>query len=123
MSSNQTARSHLSNDNLTAILNATLAEYERVTGQCLGQDPLAVQLEACISPDAILSVLQKQVKYFTNSNSRYGGLSAILKSTTMVLHTFSSVLGEGVGLVSHIRRPFRMTILQHLVRRHSHRPM
>ena len=120
MSSNQTARSRPSNDILTAIFNAALDDYQRVTGQRLENDPSAVELAACNSPEDILSFLQAQAKAVVGfRKAPFERLMAQLHPIVNVLFTLSTALGNVAGLVSRIRRSFGMTIPQHLVRRHS----
>jgi len=123
MSSNQTARSSPFNDNLTAIFNAALDEHQRVTGQRLENDPSAVELAACNSPEDILGFLQAQANAVVEFRKRrIERMMAQLNSTVNVLFALSAALGDVAGVVSHIRRSFGMTIPQHLVRRHSHPP-
>jgi hypothetical protein len=50
--------------NFQAILNAALAKYLEHTGRDLLNDPLAVEIQRCKSPDDILSVFKKQVEKF-----------------------------------------------------------
>ena len=124
MSNSQIAHSRPSNDNLTAIFNAALAEYQRVTGQRLESDPSAGELAACNSLEDMVKVLRAQAKAIVESRKgRLRKLVAQLSPIIDVLFTLSAAFGGVVGIVSHIRHSFGMTILQHLVRRHSHLPI
>jgi len=126
MPNNKKARSlsRPSKVNFTATFDAALVEYRRVTGQRLESNPSVVgQFKSCDSPEDILKVLQAQrdnVDEFRRSPLER--LLLQLNPTFNVLLTLSGALGDAVGLVSHIRRSIGMTVLQHLVGRHSHPP-
>jgi hypothetical protein len=97
---NQAAGPSRSNDNFLAIFQAALTEYETVTGKSLHGHPFSTQLETCDNPQAVLNVLRTQAEAFSkfrNSNER---LMAWLDPTVHILFTFSTTLGEGIGLVS-----------------------
>jgi hypothetical protein len=99
-SSNQAAGPSRSNNNFLAIFQAALSEYETVTGKSLLTHPFATQLESCGNPQAVLSVLRTQAEAFTKFRNRNEKLMAWLDPTVNILFTFSSTLGEGIGLVS-----------------------
>jgi len=128
MSRNQTARSCPSTTiNFAAALDIAIVEYERVTGQRPESNSsvrsVARQLESCYSPEDITTLLRLQEEKF--NEFRRGPLQRLLAQlnpTFHVLFTLSAAVGEVAGLVSHIRRSFGMTVLQHLVGRHSHPP-
>jgi hypothetical protein len=81
-------------DRFTEILKIALTEYQRVTRKRLPTHPLAAQLDACNSPKAVLDILRTQAKAF----SKFG------KSEEELMR-FSSILGEGIGLVSYLTHP------------------
>jgi hypothetical protein len=61
--------------------------------------PLAAQLQACDSPNAVIAILQQQVHELDQSGSSDSKLTNWLTPTVNVLYAFSAALGEGVGLV------------------------
>jgi len=81
------------------IFNSALKAYEKRTKKDLLLHPLAAQLQACDSPDAILAVLQKQVNELNQSRNADDRWTKWLDPTVNVLFAFSATLGEGVGLV------------------------
>lgn len=88
-----------SSSNFRQIFNTALEAYEKSTKSDLLAHPLAVQLQACDSPAAILTILQQQVQELDQSRSSDERWSRWLKPTVNVLFAFSATLGEGVGLV------------------------
>jgi len=82
--------------NFQIILDNALKAYKKRTKNDLLKHPLADRLQACDSPSSMLTVLQEQVQELDQSqrsNTKW------LDPTVNVLHTFSEVLGEGVGSV------------------------
>ena len=92
-----TALPATSSANFQLIFNNALKAYERRTKKDLLAHPLAVELQTCNSPSAILAVLRKQVQGLDQSHDRW---TKWLDPTVNVLHTFSDTVGEGVSLVS-----------------------
>src|SRR6266403_3170502 len=82
------------------IFNNALKEYKKRTKKDLLKHPLADQLEACDSPSSIFVVLQQQVQDLDESQRNNEWLTKWLDPTVNVLHAFSGILGEGVGIVS-----------------------
>jgi hypothetical protein len=82
------------------IFNSALKTYEKRTKNDLLLHPLAAQLQACHSPDAILAVLQEQLNGLNQSRNTDDRWTKWLDPTVNVLFAFSATLGEGVGLVS-----------------------
>ncbi|KAH8985141.1 hypothetical protein EDB92DRAFT_1950166 [Lactarius akahatsu] len=80
------------------IFGAALEAYKKQTKKDIAFHPLAVQLQSCDSPNAILSVLQAQVQAFDQSQITDEKLTKWLDPTVNVLYAFSATLGEGVGL-------------------------
>lgn len=76
-----------------------LNAYQNHTKKDLFAHPLADQLRACNSPDAILLVLQRQVQVHDQPRCSHERLTHCLEPTVNVLYTFSLALEKGVGLV------------------------
>ena len=85
--------------NFQLIFNNALKEYERRTKRDLLAHPLAVQLQACDSPSAILTIINQQVQGLHQSQRADERLTKWLNPTINVLCAFSATLGQGVGLV------------------------
>ena len=82
------------------IFRAALEEYKKRTKKDIASHPLAVQLQSCDSPGAIIAVLQAQVQAFDQSQSTDEALTKWLDPTVNVLYAFSATIGSGVGLVN-----------------------
>ncbi|KAH8990202.1 hypothetical protein EDB86DRAFT_1807639 [Lactarius hatsudake] len=76
------------------IFEAALEAYKKKTKQSLEDHVLLAQLDSCGSPTAILDLLRGQV----NPNSDEG-LKRWFNPVINVLYAFSTMLGEGVGLI------------------------
>src|SRR5712691_2855764 len=98
-----------SSSSFLPIFTAALEAYEKTTKKRLLTHPLAVQLQSCDSPAAILSVLQHLVQQLDESRRSDQGLTNWLSPTVNVLFAFSATLGEGVGLVG-LESRYRMRI-------------
>ena len=105
---NQTAgpSTSASTSNFIAIFNAASTEYEGVTGKRLDTHPFAAQLDACHNPKAISDLLRTQAQAFGKFSKGDETLMAWLDPTVHILFTFSTTLGEGIGLVSASVRSF-----------------
>jgi len=91
-----------SSPNFQLIFNNALKAYEKRTKNDLVTHPLAVQLQECNSPSAILDVLQQQVQdlnQFRMTDEIDERWTKWLDPTVNVLYALSGALGEGVGLV------------------------
>jgi len=86
--------------NYHVIIDNALEAYKKITGNDLSSDPLLRKLESCNSPDTVLDVLREQIPAFDQSGSR---LTRWVKPTINVLYTFSSTIGDAVGLVSMVK--------------------
>jgi hypothetical protein len=86
--------------NFTAIFDAASHEYKTLTKQDLESHPFAAAIEDYNSPDAILGVFRKQARAFDKFRKGEDKLMAWLTPIVNILFTFSSILGEGIGLVS-----------------------
>jgi hypothetical protein len=89
-----------SNSNLDSIFSSAFQAYKKKTGKDIISHPLAAEIQACHSLDAILAVLQNQISALGQSQSDDDASTKWLVPTVNVLYSLSAVLGEGVGLVS-----------------------
>lgn len=103
----QTHSTATSSSNFQLIFNSALKAYERRTKQDLLAHPLAAQFQACDSPGAIIAILQQQIQEFNHSRRSDDRFTKWLDPTVNALYTFSTALGEGVGLV-RLRTSTRM---------------
>jgi hypothetical protein len=94
------ASSSSSSSNFQSIFGASLQSYNNKTKYELLDHPLATKLQSCDSPNAVLTVLQDLIQQFDQRRTSDERLKNWLNPTVNVLYTFSSALGEGVGLVS-----------------------
>jgi hypothetical protein len=85
--------------NFISIFNLALDVYRKRTKQDLATHPLFPILQACDSPDEILAVLREQIPEFAESQNSDDWFTRWLVPTANVLFVFSTMLGEGVGLV------------------------
>jgi len=94
-------------DNFTAIFEVASSEYKRTTGNSLDTHPFAAQLDKCDSPQSFSNELRTQAQ--TLSAIRKGDdkleLMAWLDPIVHILFTFSTTLGEGIGIVSQVILP------------------
>ncbi|KAH9999584.1 hypothetical protein BJV74DRAFT_986495 [Russula compacta] len=88
-----------SSSNFQYALNAALDAYEKKTKTKLLTHPLAVQLQSCDSPAAILSVLQNLIHQFDHRRSSNEKVTSWLNPTVNVLYTFSTTLSAGISLI------------------------
>ena len=91
-----------SSSNFQQVFSNAMKKYERHTKQDLLAHPLAAQLQACESPNNILLVLQQHLQEPNRSQNTDDRLTKWLVPTVNVLHAFSAILGERVGLVCFI---------------------
>jgi hypothetical protein len=85
-----------------SILDA-LDEYVKLTGINLTENPFADKAFGCGSPDAVLKLLQQNVKAFKEYRDKNRKFIDCLSPVVQFVHAFSEILGEAVGLVSHER--------------------
>jgi hypothetical protein len=91
--------SSTSRSNLDAIFNAALKVYKKNAGKDITSHPLAIELQSCDSPDAILAVLRRQIPAHDQSRSGDETFTKYLIPTVNVLYALSGTLGEGISLV------------------------
>ena len=117
-----TIMSHLaaaSSSNFQQIINNALDVYKKRTKDDLLAHPLASQLQACDSPEAILAVLRQQIQGIDQSRSD-DRWTKWLNPTINVLFAFSSTLSAGVGLVCLRTCTYPRFALSCLFGRYSH---
>ena len=103
MSSVGQATSSTSNSQL--IIDA-LADFTKITGTDLSENPFAAELELLDSPQGILHSLEERVKASKADQDGNQRLIDCISSTASVLQAFSGMLGEVVGnLVSERHVP------------------
>ena len=89
-----------SNSNFPPIFNAALESYKRKTKKDLAEHPLLASFQSCDSPEAVLTVLRDQIPAFNQSQNLDDGLTKWVIPIVNVLYTYSSTVGQGVGLVN-----------------------
>ena len=99
--SSGTQASSSSTPNYKPIFEKALKEYKKETGKDLTAHPLATQIKACTSPEAILAVLEGKANELDQSRSSDERLTKWLNPTVNILSALSATLGQGVGLVSY----------------------
>jgi hypothetical protein len=87
-----------SRPNFASIFNVALDSYRRKTKKDLASHPLLPRLQSFVSPEAILSVLQEQIPALDKTED---GFTKWVVLAVNVLHAFSGVLGQAVGLVNN----------------------
>lgn len=88
-----------SRSNLDSIFASAFQAYKKKTGKDITSHPLAIELQSCRSPDAILAILQKQIPLVHQSQGSDEGFAKWLVPTVNVIYALSATLGEGVSLV------------------------
>jgi|SRR6266850_1071461 len=87
--------------NLDSIFASSFKAYKEKTGKDITSHPLAIEIQSCHSPDAILAVLHQQIP-LPSHQSTDERFTKWLIPTVNVLYALSA-LGEGVGLVNIIK--------------------
>jgi len=88
-----------STPNFQPIFEKALGDYKKKTGKDLTAHPLAAELDACASPQAILTVLEGKATELNQSQNGDQRLTKWLDPTVNILGALSATLGQGVGLV------------------------
>ena len=88
-----------SSSRFQGIFEAAIKSYQKQTKKDLLAHPLASQLRDCDSTNAILAILQDQVRQFDKSHSGDERLTKWLGPTVSVLNAFSATISGGVSLV------------------------
>ena len=99
MSHPQSAVASSSSSNFQLIFNNALDTYRKRTKKDPLTHPLAVRLEACDTPAAILTILREQIHGLDQSQRGDERWSKWLDPTVNVLFAFSTTIGAGVSRV------------------------
>ena len=95
----QTSTTATASSRFQAIFQAALKSYRKQTKEDLLTHPLASQLQSCESTEAIVAVLQDQVREFEKNGDGDERLTKWLGPTVNVLNAFSAAVSMGVSLV------------------------
>lgn len=97
----QTSPGLLSGSNYQSIFDTALESYEKKTGKDLTSNPLFCKIEACNSPDDVITLLREQIPGFDRSRSGNdsGRLENWLDPTVNAINAFSGTIGGSVSLV------------------------
>jgi hypothetical protein len=90
-----------STSNTQLIIDAALADYAKITGIDLPNNPFAATLEHSNSPEDILRLLQEREKSFKEYRDGNRRLISCLSPAVKVLQAFSGILGETTSQVSY----------------------
>ena len=85
--------------NFQSILDA-VDKYAEQTGINLNENPFVDKVKGCNSPDAVLLLLQENVKAFKDYRDNNRKFIDCINPVVQFVHTFSGILGEVAGLVS-----------------------
>ena len=96
----QTSATVAASSSFEAIFQAAIESYQKQTKKDLLDHPLASRLQDCDSTNAIIDILQEQVREFDKSRSGDERLTKWLSPTVNVLNAFSATISGGVSLVS-----------------------
>jgi len=97
------ASTSTSRSDSTSLINAALESYQRKTKKDLASDPLLPRLQSCHSPEAVLSVFRERIPAFDKPEDAF---TKWVIPTVNVLHAFSDMLGQAVGLVNIRIHPY-----------------
>jgi hypothetical protein len=94
--------------NFQSTVVEALADYAKLTGIDLTNNPFAEKIELSTSPETILELLHEREKAFKEYREGNRRLINCLSPAVKVLHAFSGILGEAVSLLSplHIVPPY-----------------
>ncbi|KAH9063605.1 hypothetical protein EDB87DRAFT_132125 [Lactarius vividus] len=84
--------------NFQSILNA-LDKYAEQTGINLNENPFTDKVKGCESPNAVLLLLQDNLKAFKEYRDKNRKFIDCLSPVIQFVHAFSGILGETAGLV------------------------
>jgi hypothetical protein len=101
MSSTVQATSSTSSTSNIRLITDALADYAKLTGVDLPNNPFAAAIERASSPGDILELLQEREKAFKDYREGNRRLISYLSPAVNVIQAFSGILGEAVSLVSH----------------------
>ena len=90
----------VSPSNFKSFFDAALADYLKQTGVDLIKYPFTKKLQNCHSVDDVLELFQDKSKQFKDYRDGNSKLIDCLNPVVKVIHAFSGILGEAVGVVS-----------------------
>ena len=96
-----TSTTTIASSNFQFFLDA-LADYAKQTGIDIINNPFADKLQSCHSPESVLDLLQDKAKEFKDYREGNRNVISCLSPVVRTLHTFSPILSEVAGLVSHV---------------------
>ena len=99
MSQTPATTANSSSSPFQAIFQAAIKSYQKQTKKDLLAHPLASQLQDCDSTNAVLAILQDQIREFDKSHSGDERLTKWLGPTVNVLNAFSATVSGGVSMV------------------------
>ncbi|KAI0293803.1 hypothetical protein BC826DRAFT_370282 [Russula brevipes] len=99
MSQTPTMAVATSHSNYQIVFDHALDAYKKNTGKDLGSHPLLRKLEACDSPNDILTMLRGDISGSDQSCSSNERLTKWLDPAVNILYTFSATIGADIGLV------------------------
>jgi hypothetical protein len=79
------------------LITDALADYAKITGIDLSNNPFATALEQSNSPEAVLQLIQEREKAFKEYRDGNRRLIRCLSPAVKVIHAFSGILGEAVS--------------------------
>ena len=85
--------------NFQSILDA-VDKYAEQTGINLKENPFADKVKGCDSPEAVLLLLQENMKGFKDYRDKNRKFMDRVGPVVQFVHAFSGILGEAAGLVS-----------------------
>ena len=86
--------------NFQSILDA-VDKYAEQTGINLKDNPFVDKVKGCDSPDAVLLLLQENLKAFKDYRDNNRKFIDCVSPVVKFVHAFSEILGGAAGLVSH----------------------
>ncbi|KAF8259845.1 hypothetical protein EI94DRAFT_959507 [Lactarius quietus] len=84
--------------NFQSILDA-VDKYAEQTGINLKENPFAEKVKSCDSPNAVLVLLQDNLKVFKDFRDKNRKFIDCLSPVVQFVHSFSGILGEAAGLI------------------------
>ena len=93
-----------STSTIQSIIDA-LADYTKLTGIDLSNNPFVATIERLNSPEAVLELLQERQRVFKEYREGNRRLISCLRPVVNLIQAFSGILGDAVSLVSHTFHP------------------
>jgi hypothetical protein len=105
----------ISSANFEGIFSAALKRYTEQTGKDLLRDQLAIEIQQCPTPTAVLDVLLRQAEAFQEFRNDGSSLTKCLGAITRGLHAVatSPAISAGVSLVGFSVSMFSTAPLYH----------